>query len=680
MSERTIEVKGRTTPRNGVPKIFAWNPDGELLGTVIFIHGLFDDAESAWNGTLGKHTSNKLYKRPDGKPLKQQFEESGVKALFLVPEAEINSVSFKEVVWRSLPDLLSTAGAKGPVVAVSHSGGYSTVYFWLDQKELVHISLIDSMYGDPGNSIETKYASWLRKEGHTIDLVGATPPPRSHFAEMVKAWPNDKVEDRTPPLFKNGSGPDPLSAKVLWMKDAYNHMDLIAKGKVIPALLKRAEAALLRASNKAPARPAAPKPAPKLFEAGWGDDETQHAVEPALRSELKGVRDLEQMATLHDLVLKKGTTRPEAVKAIQKALNKVMGSKLSASGNYDGDTEKAVRDFQTRWNSRGNDPRLGVDGRVGAHTLLALDHALVDPSSAAAAAPAPAPAPGPTSTPTTAPAPAAPDATNHGPSAAGHYPLDTTGAQRIATKYGNIFLFTKATTVTNQKKRPKFFHPKGIMVEYTGPGSTKYSKEHRWIHPVLVQPLTQLMTTLTEEGERIDDESMKRAVIGSAWRSWEQDGEGFLNQLRKRIGKNPQIFGDLKFPADLEEEAKSNLYGKVDDFINHLAAHHPWNHELAAKLYNIATQFKAPGGLSPHESGLVVDIDFPYAKADKSAKFHAITTENNDGARLSGAGMWLAKYAKDEFNFSSYNTAAEIWHMEWLAWKDTDADPDHKKS
>jgi len=41
--------------------------------------------------------------------------------------------------------------------------------------------------------------------------------------------------------------------------------------------------------------------------------------------------------------------------------------------------------------------------------------------------------------------------------------------------------------------------------------------------------------------------------------------------------------------------------------------------------------------------------------------------------------MWLAKYAKDEFNFSSYNTAAEIWHMEWLAWKDTDADPDHKK-
>lgn len=114
MSERAIDVPGRNKAHNGVAKVFAWNPEGELLGTVIFVHGLFDDAESAWNGTLGKHTENKFYKRPHGKPLKQQFEESGVKALFLVPEAELNKVSFAEVVWRSLPDLLSTAGAKGP--------------------------------------------------------------------------------------------------------------------------------------------------------------------------------------------------------------------------------------------------------------------------------------------------------------------------------------------------------------------------------------------------------------------------------------------------------------------------------------------------------------------------------------------------------------------------------------
>jgi len=545
----------------------------------------------------------------------------------------------------------------------------------------VHISLIDSMYGKPGNPIEAKYAGWLKKDGHTIDLVGATPPPRSHFAEMVKAWPNDTVEDSTPPLLGAGSGADPLRAKVLWMQHPYNHMDLIADGKLIPALLKRAEAALLRASNKAAAKPSqqAPKPAPVVFQAGSGDDETHHVVDHKLRSELKGVPDLAQMAALHNLVLKRGTTRQKAVEAIQKALNKVVGSKLLQSGKYETDTEQAVHGFQTRWNDQGKDPPLDVDGRLGAHTLLALDEALLDSSFAAPAVSAPA-------SPSQAP-----DAEHHAPAVDGHYPLDTDGAERIATKYGNIFRFAKAAKVTNQSKRPKFFHPKDIMVEYKGPGSdpaaagsAKYGKDHRLIHPVLLEPLTRLMSALIEEGERIDDESMKRATIGSSWRSWEQDGEGFLKQLHKRIRLNPQIFGDLQFPADLEEEAKSNLYGKEQDFIDHLGAHRPWTHELAAKLYNIATGFKAPGGLSPHESGLVVDIDFPYGMLDKHqkvfAQFHQITTENNGDARLSGAGMWLAKYAKDELHFSSYNTEAEIWHMEWLEWKSTDADPGQKKS
>jgi murein DD-endopeptidase MepM/ murein hydrolase activator NlpD len=369
---KLIPVQGRKTPAHGTEGIWSWQPDGDLIGTVIYVHGLFDSADTAWKGTLGSFTEKKFYKRPKGKPLKDQFEKSGVKALFLVPEAEINVDNGSEVVWRSLQDLLDAAGAKGPVVALSHSAGYATVYHWLKHKDLMHISLIDSMWG-----YRDAYAKWLAADGHTIDLIGAGSTPRSHFKEMVKAWPNDTVEDKTPPALAGGS----LQAKVVWMKDPYDHMDLIAEGKLIPLLLKRADAALLRAAGKPAPGPTqqAAKPAPAVFEAG-SDDETHHVVDNALQSELKDVPDLAQMAALHHLVLKPGTKHPDAVKAIQKALNKVMGTKLAESGTYDSDTGQAVHDFQTRWNDLGKQPPLDVDGRLGAHTLLALDKALLDTS------------------------------------------------------------------------------------------------------------------------------------------------------------------------------------------------------------------------------------------------------------------------------------------------------------
>jgi len=58
--------------------------------------------------------------------------ESGLKATFVVPEAEVNSdTTGVEVVWRDLRQLLQAAEATGPVVALSHSAGYRTVAWWL---------------------------------------------------------------------------------------------------------------------------------------------------------------------------------------------------------------------------------------------------------------------------------------------------------------------------------------------------------------------------------------------------------------------------------------------------------------------------------------------------------------------------------------------------------------------
>src|SRR5437899_5275577 len=128
-------------------------------------------------------------------------------------------------------------------------------------------------------------------------------------------------------------------------------MDPVAEGKVIPALLKRAEAALLRAAgkpvpeSKQPAPPPEKRATPVVFEAGDegdGKEETHHVVEQLLQSELKDVPDLARMAARHDLVLKAGTSLHDAVKAIQKALNKVVGARLAERGKYDSETKQAV--------------------------------------------------------------------------------------------------------------------------------------------------------------------------------------------------------------------------------------------------------------------------------------------------------------------------------------------------
>jgi len=873
---KRIVVTGHKAPRNGVDAVWTWQPDGDLLGTVVYVHGMFDNADTAWKGALGSFTSNKVYKRPNGTPLRDQFEQSGVKALFVVPEAEINSDNQSEVVWTDLQGLLHTAGAKGPVVALSHSAGYATVYRWLDNKDLVHISLIDSMYG-----LRSRYEKWLKEDGHSIDLIGAGKTPRYHFEQMLKSWAKATVQDKTPPRFlkRNRSDPDPLQAKVLWMPDPHDHMDLIAEGKVIPALLKRAEAALLRAAgrpvpeSKQPPRPPEKKPAAAVFEAGSGDggkEEARHVVDQLLKSELKAVPDLARMAARHDLVLRPGSDRQDAVKAVQKALKKLIGAKLE-SGKYDPETKRALSEFQARWNARhvddGKHPPLDADGLLGPKTLLALDEALLDSSFGGDACTAPAkpyeekrwdlfkqavqksgakfgdkpwqmnllgirgqvdgrvapegkqfndtlgvaykcgkghrhvaeylatvdpalmvdgepeihledgqyeyeigewqgkpclkpkghvrvwkdmaedgirqdddpteegefpamiaPAPpgdevpdvgggiqlvaggddegspwarfwkliqldadktytytlfdgrsipGIAPVPRASPPPAAPT------TPPGDTQLKTDGTKRVDGKgFGNFHVFSQATKVTNNKNRPKFLVPRGTVVEYTGPGSdaraagADYGRDSRLIHPVLVEPLTALLTALTQEGQRLDDESMKRVVIGSGWRSPEQDGAGFLRQLKSQLEEKAAAYGNRTFPASLENEAQSNLHDPAAQkaFIRHLGEQPGWSAKLAQQLWNDSIGFKAPAGLSPHESGLVVDIDFPYATDSGSARWHGISRKRNADARRSAAGMWLAQYSRD-FHFSSYNTEKEIWHMEYLSWHGTEADP-----
>ncbi len=718
-------TKDRVFPKDGSKEIWVWQPEGDLIGTVVFVHGLWDNVRTCLRGK--PYAKFKASMQTDGVPLPQQFEKSGLKATFVVPEAEVHSdATGVEVVWRDLRQLLQAAEATGPVVALSHSAGYRTVAWWLHDPDLVHVSLIDSMYAD----LSEQYLAWIDRRDvghppHTIDLIGAGNLPHSYFKRMSGKYRGETwTEKAVPPRFvPTASVPDPLQAKVLWVDvPGYNHMKLVGGNELIPALLRRAEVAL-RTAGRPPQGAAQQAPAPRkptVFEATSGDDgkddaPAHHVVDNPLKSKLKDVPDLARMAALHDLVLRKGIAREEAVKAVQGALNQ-LGAKLKGTGVYDADTERAARDFQQRWNRQpaGQGRHLSPDGRIGQQTVLALDQALLDPSfGAAGRLPAAA-------------APSVEQINKPAPAEPGQYRLATDSAKRFSYAEGAAELSAPINSKTKKRAGPPAppgnYHrfedppqvgephdprrPNGTETElildgtkwpsYSGPGGDPevagYGKGHSSVpvHPLLVEPLKAMLAALIEEGERLDDESMKRVLVRSGWRSVKEDGVLFLSQLRSRIeedrtSKKPVGYGKLSFPKDLEEAARGNLRSDKarDDFLRDLAKHEGWNAELANSLWEHARSTKAPGGASPHESGLVVDIDFPYVNIDvdenthettTTVQWHNISRHNNKQARFSGAGMWLATHAA-KFGFSSYNASIEIWHQEWLNWKGTAADP-----
>jgi hypothetical protein len=253
--------------------------------------------------------------------------------------------------------------------------------------------------------------------------------------------------------------------------------------------------------------------------------------------------------------------------------------------------------------------------------------------------------------------------------------LDTNGATQYTTATGNFYRFSMPTARSNSSNRPHFINPASAMVTYTGTGNNGSVT----IHPAVASALDTLMSALRTEGNRIDDESMKQAVVASGYRaSAVGEGARYLRALRKTIRKNPSIFDSLTFPTSLEDMARSELgtSGSTQHraFVDALAAEPGWNRTLAQRLVDITGRFKAPRGGSPHHSGLVVDIDFPYATSATDVERHGIDRNRNANARRAAAGVWLDSFSRD-FDFDTYSTSAEIWHQEWLNWAGTTADP-----
>jgi hypothetical protein len=224
--------------------------------------------------------------------------------------------------------------------------------------------------------------------------------------------------------------------------------------------------------------------------------------------------------------------------------------------------------------------------------------------------------------------------------------------------------FPKPPTHTNQENRPTEYADEKKLEVYKGKGSNGSAK----LHPDVLTAANQLMVALLEYGESINDWSMRSAVIQSGYRpDDESQGRNYLRIINETIAKYPQTFGALKLPTSLNDEAQGVL-GRFGDprrtaFQKKVAESPGWSASLAYQLFQIVDNAYAPRGSNPHATGFVFDLNFWINLKGQEVRVDADTSRNSD-ALQSAVGMWLNQYST-QFNFDSYDTGIEIWHMEY---------------
>jgi hypothetical protein len=214
---RHVRIDGPRGP------IHVWIPASyraDTGATVLYVHGYFDDADTAWIGHQ----------------LPQQFALSALNALFIVPEAPVaqrvplNYPDLGELL-RLVEDATGVARGAALTVAVGHSGAYRTLQAWLDEPLLDQLVMIDAMYGD-----EDAILGWFR----------ASPRRRLLFVgedtllgteSIADKLPETLTIDRVPPTYDTWPAAA-KTARAVYVRAQYPHMPLITDGIVLPSLLR----------------------------------------------------------------------------------------------------------------------------------------------------------------------------------------------------------------------------------------------------------------------------------------------------------------------------------------------------------------------------------------------------------------------------------------------------------
>ncbi len=284
------------------------------------------------------------------------------------------------------------------------------------------------------------------------------------------------------------------------------------------------------------------------------------------------------------------------------------------------------------------------------------------------------------------------------------YPIFPDQAERTHDdSRGTFHVFARPSANTNSTDRPippRFLiRNSSELQRFPGAGGTGL------LHPAMHDALQRMLDAMQAEGERVNDASLKNVEVQSPWRDPAVEGRNYLRTLKTHLGLHsdchqngngcvagerhsgyrdssrhcPSGFQNCRFPASLEAEARSELgrsgSSAHQEFQRHLGDAPGWTQAFARYLVTRVRSYKAPAGGTPHHSGLVVDLDWPYYDTGARRVQNVDTTSaRNAEARRSGAGVWINAHARS-FGFSSYDESKEIWHLEWLDWAGTSADP-----
>ncbi len=206
--------------------VHLWRPakyDPHTAGVVVYIHGYFTSVDQTWTDDH----------------LATQFGDSGRNALFITIEAPQSSG--EDVSWKSLEDLLRTVEDRapfpmphGPLVVVSHSGGYRTTLHWLGDPRVQNLILLDGLYGG-----QAEFRAWLRPSPHAkphrmVLVSHETWRQSNRFARRIA----DTARRRSIPAKSSSFTPRETRARLLYLRSQYEHNEIISNGKVIPVLLQ----------------------------------------------------------------------------------------------------------------------------------------------------------------------------------------------------------------------------------------------------------------------------------------------------------------------------------------------------------------------------------------------------------------------------------------------------------
>jgi hypothetical protein len=214
---RHVRIDGPRGP------VHVWIPasyHAETGATVLYVHGYFDDADTAWTGHQ----------------LPQQFAMSALNALFIIPEAPVaqkTPINYPDLgeLLRLVEDHAGVTRGAALTVAVGHSGAFRTLQAWLDEPLLDQIVMIDAMYGD-----EDAVVGWLRASSrHRLIFVGEDTLLATE--SVADKLPGTVTIDRVPPTYDTWPA-TARTARSVYVRAQYLHMPLVTEGIVLPSLLR----------------------------------------------------------------------------------------------------------------------------------------------------------------------------------------------------------------------------------------------------------------------------------------------------------------------------------------------------------------------------------------------------------------------------------------------------------